>query len=242
MITFKKDYYADVRIEDRFSTEIKFLNGKLGESKARVEKRAFLRVYDGEMWYYSATTDPEHIQKALDELYQVAKPNPDIENDPVVKKFERNIDRIESFKSNSVRDIPMSEKTEVIKALVPEVTPGGCTAMNLGKYLDRNSVYEFKSSLGADIHYDYQTCGVVLVREMVEGEKKFSAMWQEGDTDFEKLKAKTPEAAGSFKEQEEFMRGPVPVEEGDYPVVRSFSLTDPSVTSPNPTSCCPTKA
>lgn len=221
MITFKKDYYADVRIEDRFSTEIKFLNGKLGESKARVEKRAFLRVYDGEMWYYSATTDPEHIQKALDELYQVAKPNPDIENDPVVKKFERNIDRIESFKSNSVRDIPISEKTEVIKALVPEVTPGGCTAMNLGKYLDRNSVYEFKSSLGADIHYDYQTCGVVLVREMVEGEKKFSAMWQEGDTDFEKLKAKTPEAAGSFKEQEEFMQGSVPVEEGDYPVVLS---------------------
>lgn len=221
MITFKKDYYADVRIEDRFSTEIKFLNGKLGESKARLEKRAFLRVYDGEMWYYSSTTDSEHIQKTLDELYEVAKPNPDIENNPVVKKFERNVDHIEGFKNNSVRNIPISEKTDIIKKLVPAVSSDDCTKMTMGKYLDRNSVYEFISSLGADISYDYQTCGVVVLRDMVEGEKKFTAMWQEGDTDFGKLKEKTAQAEESFKEQAEFMRRSVPVEEGDYPVVLS---------------------
>lgn len=221
MINFKKDFYADVRIEDRFSTDVRFLNGKLSESKERLEKRAFLRVYDGKMWYYSSTTDTEHIQKALDELYEVAEPNPDIENDPVVKRFERNKDHLGSFKDNSVRNISISEKTELLKSLAPVTSMEECMSMPIGKYLDRNSLYEFKSSLGADISYDYQTCGVVLFCDMVEGEKKFSAMWQEGDTDFNSLKTKTESAESEFKEQVEFMRNSVPVEEGDYPVVLS---------------------
>lgn len=221
MINFKKDFYADVRIEDRFSTDVRFLNGKLSESKERLEKRAFLRVYDGKMWYYSSTTDTEHIQKALDELYEVAESNPDIENDPVVKRFERNKDHLGSFKDNSVRNISISEKTELLKSLAPVTSMEECMSMPIGKYLDRNSLYEFKSSLGADISYDYQTCGVVLFCDMVEGEKKFSAMWQEGDTDFNSLKTKTESAESEFKEQVEFMRNSVPVEEGDYPVVLS---------------------
>ncbi len=46
-------------------------------------------------------------------------------------------------------------------------------------------------------------------------------MWQEGDTDFNSLKTKTESAENEFKEQVEFMRNSVPVEEGDYPVVLS---------------------
>lgn len=221
MINFKKGCYADIRIEDRFSTEIKFLNGKLSESKERLEKRAFLRVYDGKMWYYSSTTDTEHIQKAMDELYEVAEPNSDIENDPVVKRFERNVDHIENFKGNSVRNISIGDKTQLLKSFAPATSLDECMTMPIGKYLDRNSIYQFKSSLGADISYDYQTCGIVLFCDMVEGEKKFGAMWQEGGTDFNFLKSKTKDAENAFKEQIEFMRNSVPVEEGDYPVVLS---------------------
>lgn len=221
MIEFKKDYYADVRIEDRFGTEIKFLNGNLGESKERRESRAFVRVYDGEMWYYAATTDLEHIQKTLDGLYEVAKANADIESDPVVKKFERNRDHLESFKDNSVRNIGSSEKTELLRSLLPILGSDPCMAMSMAKYMDRNSRYEFCSSLGADISYDYQTCGIMLYCDMVEGEKKFSAFWQQGETDFNKLRDLTSEAEEAFKEQVTFMRNSVPVEEGDYPVVLS---------------------
>ena len=44
MITFKKDFYADVRTEDRFATVIQLLNGVLQESRVRRETRAFIRV------------------------------------------------------------------------------------------------------------------------------------------------------------------------------------------------------
>lgn len=221
MIDFRKDFYADVRIEDRFTTEVSFFNGSLKESKERREVRAFLRVYDGKMWYYSSTTDTEHIREALDELYSVAIPDADIEKDPVVKRFEINKDHLESFKENSVRNIPISEKTELIRAFLPILSSDPCMSMPMGKYLDRNSLYKFYSSLGADICYDYQTCGIVLFCSMVENEKKLSAMWQHGDTDFRNLRGLFAEAEDAFKEQAEFMRNSVPVEAGDYPVVLS---------------------
>ncbi|MCM1298286.1 MAG: TldD/PmbA family protein [Firmicutes bacterium] len=219
MINFKQDYYADVRIENRFSTQIRFLEGKLTESKERREERTFVRVFDGEMWYYASTTDTSHIQKTLDGLYAVAKPNPEIKEDPVVKRFEVNRTRLETFKNNSVRDISLSEKTRLIQSYLPVIAAESFMSMPMGAYLDRNSLYSFYSSLGADISYDYQTCGVVLSCSMVEGEKKLNARWQKGETDYNALTALHGEAKRDFAEQAEFMRSSVPVEQGDYPVV-----------------------
>lgn len=220
-IKFNKEYYADVRIEDRFSTCVGFLNGNLGESKERKEVRAFIRVYDGEMWYYASTTDVNSVQQTLEELYEVAKPNPDIEKNPVVKRLERNTDHIESFKNNSVRNIPITEKTRLLRSFLSILSTDPCMTMAMGRYLDRNSHYSFRSSIGSDISYDYQTCGLALVCNMVEGDKKFQAVWQQGDVDFSKLSQAFDEAKASFEEQAKFMRESEPVEAGDYPVVLS---------------------
>lgn len=221
MTEFKKDYYADVRVEDRFSTTVKFLNGDLKESKVRREKRAFIRVYDGEMWYYASTTDVNNVQNTLEELYSVAKSNPDIENSPIVKKFQRNKAHLESFKNNSVRDISLEEKTKLIRAMLPVVSSDSCMTMPMGMYLDRSSKFTFNSSLGADISYDYQTCGIVLRCVMTEGDKKLPGNWQYAGTDFEKLKTLKDIADKAFKEQTEFMRLSVQCEQGDFPVVLS---------------------
>ncbi|MBD5082003.1 MAG: TldD/PmbA family protein [Ruminococcaceae bacterium] len=221
MTEFKKDYYADVRIEDRASTTVEFLNGDLKESKVRREKRAFIRVYDGNMWYYASTTDVNHIQSTLEELYSVAKPNPDIENNPIVKKFQRNKAHLETFKNNSVRDISLEEKTELLKFMLPAASSDSCMTMPLGRYLDRSSLFSFCSSLGADISYDYQTCGVVLRCDMVEGDKKLSGNWQQGETDFGMLKSYKDDADKALKEQAEYMRNSVACDQGDFPVVLS---------------------
>ncbi len=219
MINFKQEYYADVRIENRFSTNISLLDGKLVESKERREERAFVRVFDGEMWYYASTTDTSHIQKTLDDLYAVAKPNKDIKDNPVVKRFEVNKAHLDTFKNNSVRDIPLSEKTKLIKSYLPVITAESFMSMPMAAYIDRNSKFSFYSSLGADISYDYQTCGVVLSCSMVEGEKKLNARWQKGETDYKNLTSLHDEAKQDFTEQAEFMRNSVQVTEGDYPVV-----------------------
>lgn len=219
MIEFKQDCYADVRIENRFSTNVSFIDGRMNESKVRREERAFVRVFDGEMWYYASTTDTENIQKTLNELYSVAKSNPDIKDNPVVKRLEKNKAHLETFRNNSVRDIPISDKIELIRSLLPAVSSESFMSMPMGRYLDRNSRFRFYSSLGADISYDYQTCGIVLSCSMVEGEKKLSARWQKGVTDYKELTHIYAEAEKEFAEQAEFMRNSSAVEAGKYPVV-----------------------
>lgn len=221
MVKFRENFYADVRIEDRSRTVIQYQDGNLQEFKTPVEVRAFLRVYDGKMWYYASVTDVAHVQKTLDRLYDAASPNPDIEKDPIVSKLERNRDRKFIFEDHSVRSIPVEEKQALLQSYLPLLSEDSACAMPIGIYLDRNSVFTFQSSLGADITYDYQTCGLSLRCSMAEGEKKFSAAWQQGCTRFEELKDLTDEIRASMREQAAFMRESVPVVPGKYPVVLS---------------------
>lgn len=148
MIQFRDGFYADIRTEDRFRTVISYKAGALEEMLTRVERRAFLRVYDGKLWYYASVTDLDHIQKTLDGLYAAATPNKDILSDPIVGRFERNRDTLMSFTDCSVRDIPASEKQALLLSYLPLLTEDSCVTMPQGLYLDRNSVYHFVSSLG----------------------------------------------------------------------------------------------
>lgn len=221
MIQFRDGFYADIRTEDRFRTVISYKTGVLEEMLTRVERRAFLRVYDGKLWYYASVTDLDHIQKTLDGLYAAATPNKDILSDPIVGRFERNRDTVMSFTGCSVRDIPASEKQALLLSYLPLLTEDSCVTMPEGLYLDRNSVYHFVSSLGADITYDYQTCGVSFSCSMAEGDKKFSGHWQKGGTRLDELKNLEPTIRAAIAEQTSFMRNSVPVTPGNYPVVLS---------------------
>ena len=221
MIEFRKDFYADVRTEDRSRTTISYKAGVLEEMKTREERRAFLRVYDGRMWYYASVTDLAHLQKTLDGLYAAATPNGEILNDPVVRRFECNRDSRMQFTNASVRNVPAEEKQALLRSYLPLLTEDACVTMPEGSYVDRSSVFHFQSSLGADITYDYQTCGLSFYCSMTEGEKKFSGHWQKGAIRFDELKGLTEEIRSAVAEQTAFMRNSVPVEPGKYPVVLS---------------------
>ena len=221
MIQFRDGFYADVRTEDRSRTTISYKVGVLEEMKTRVERRAFLRVYDGKMWYYASVTDLAHLQKTLDGLYAAATPNDGILEDPVVRRFERNRDTVMNFADCSVREIPSKDKQALLLSYLPLLTEDTCVTMPQGLYLDRNSLFHFQSSLGADITYDYQTCGLSFSCSMTEGEKKFSGVWQKGVTRFDELKGLEAEIRDAVAEQASFMRNSVPVTPGKYPVVLS---------------------
>ena len=221
MIQFRDGFYADVRTEDRSRTTISYQAGILLEMKTRVERRAFLRVYDGKLWYYAAVTNLSDLQKTLDGLYDAATPNEKILDDPIVRRFERNRDTVMGFAECSVRDISAKEKQALLLSYLPLLSEDGCVTMPQGTYLDRNSLYHFQSSLGADITYDYQTCGLSLSFSMAERERKFSGHWQKGATRFDELTGLDEEIRAAVAEQAAFMRSSVPVTPGKYPVVLS---------------------
>lgn len=221
MIQFREGFYADVRMEDRFRTMITYRAGNPEQMLERKETRAFLRVYDGKLWYYASVTDMAHLQKTLDSLYEAATPNAGILSDPVVCRFERNRDKCLRFTDRSVRDVTLEEKRALLERYLPLLQEDKCCVMPGGGYLDRNSLFRFYSSLGAELEYDYQTCGITVFCSMVEGEKKFRANWQCGRTEFSALTDFEKEIRASIAEQADFMRNSVPVVAGNYPVVLS---------------------
>lgn len=221
MIQFRDGFYADVRIEDRSRTVIRYKAGALEEMRNRLEKQAFVRVYDGRLWYYASVTDVDHLQKTLDGLYAAATANPDIADDPIVRRFERNRDKLSSFADCSVRDILLKEKQALLFSYLPILTEDACVTLPEGKYLDRNSRFRFLSSLGADVEFDYQTCGLAFNFSMAEGEKKFSGRWQKGGTRFDELQDVGETLRAAVREQAYFLRNSVPVEPGSWPVVLS---------------------
>ena len=225
MIQFRDGYYADIRIEDRSHTEVSYKAGILEEMKTSEERQAFLRVYDGKLWYYASVTDINHLQETLDGLYAAATENPDILEDPIVRRFERNRDTISNFNSRSVRDIPLKEKQQLLLSYLPLLTEDSCVTMPTGLYLDRSSLFRFQSSLGADISYDYQTCGLVFSCSMVEGEKKYTGSWEKGGTVFDDMRGLEAEIRAAVAEQTFFLRNSVPAEPGKFPVVLSPEVT-----------------
>ena len=146
MYNFKQNFYADVRVEDRFTTTIAYTNGFLKEIKERNEKRAFIRVFDGKMWYFASTTDLSDVQNKLDGLYAQAKPNEKINNTRIVRKFEVNNDVKMVFALNSVRNIDITEKKALLESYLPLVSSSPLMSMPNGTYVDRNSIFEFSSS------------------------------------------------------------------------------------------------
>ena len=222
MLKFRQGYYADVRVEERFDTHIAIRNGTLEECKDATVRRAFLRVYDGEMWYYASTSDVENLQRELDGLYAAAKPDADVSGDPVVRAFEVNKDECLRFSDCSVKDVPLGEKTAFLRAAA-DMAAGDEVKMVNARYLDRHSEYEFYSSKGAQLRYDFQTCGVSISFAFAEGENSLQNAYQCAEVRYDALKSKvTAQEIGAFlAENTDFLKRAKPVEAGEYPVVLS---------------------
>lgn len=121
MLNFRKDLYADVRIEDRFTTSIRYRDGALEECKETTKKKAFLRVFDGNMWYYASTYKVDDLQGELDRLYESATPNKDIEAHPVVKRFQANTDEKMLFAGKSVKKYRLPKSRSCSKRASPSL-------------------------------------------------------------------------------------------------------------------------
>ncbi len=218
MVRFRQGFYADVRIEERFSTSVRYMNGALEESKSSTVKKAFIRVFDGTMWYYASTYKLDDIQSELDALYANATPNLKIYEHPIVKNFQVHNKKLTSFAGECVKDVPMSDKhkllTDAFDALKSEYVK-----MTVARYVDRYSVYEFISSKGSDIKYDFQLCGVIFGVALADGENTFDNALQRSGYKFSQLKVSEEEVKGMVDESINYLLNAKPVQPGVYPVI-----------------------
>ncbi|MCH5156675.1 MAG: TldD/PmbA family protein [Clostridiales bacterium] len=224
MYKFRKDFYADVRIEDRFSTHIKLQNGDLHEAKETNEKKAFIRVFDGNMWYYTSTDNLSTIQSLLDELYSYATPDKDISKNPIVAKYQVNRDKLLVFTRKCIKKVPLADKIALIQETSERMQSELCNFKS-AQYIDRYSVYNFYSSKGANITYDFQTCGVAYSLAFAHGEEKMREQLSKSRTSFADLTYTDAEITEFINRCEDFIQNAKPVKAGSYPVVLAPIVT-----------------
>jgi len=218
---FHEDLYTDVRIENVFVTNITFTLGKISEYKIRNYKAAFVRIYDGKRWFYSSTSQVGQIQEEIDKLSRMAEPNPCINQDAIIKKFEVNKGQFISFKDNDISKVPEEDKLNLLKDMFPVITESSYIKSWTARYIDCRKVKEFYSSRGADIKYDTQRCGISIGFAMSHGDKKLQESFQKGSDNFRDLLNQKENLKKHISECEYFLLNSRPVEKGIYTVVLS---------------------
>ncbi|MDO5725254.1 MAG: TldD/PmbA family protein [Tissierellia bacterium] len=221
MLEFRKDFYADLRIEYDFETEIIFLDGELNQNKYGVKIGAFIRVFDGEMWYYSSTTDVENLNSHLKKLYKLGKPNKNILENPIVKNFEIHKGEFLKFKDSTVQNIKNEKKISLLKDYLKVYDDFPEILSHKDYYKDKYKMTHFVSSLGSDLKHDTQFLNLVFTHNVNLGEAPFNGMVTLSGRNIEELKNRKQEIISEFREDIEYAKNAVKVNPGKYTCVLS---------------------
>ena len=88
-------------------------------------------------------------------------------------------------------------------------------------YQDRNSRYEFYSSKGADIKYDYQMCGILAVGVLAAPDDFVQAVYQLAKPYFDEIKGFEADIEKKMADADNFVQNAKPCKKGKYPVILS---------------------
>lgn len=218
---FPTGLFTDVRYESVFSTTITFENGILKQNKTSLEKGVFIRVFDGRRWYYSATTDPDGVQQEIDALAALAAPNPDILNDPVVKRLEVNRDVCLRYQDTDVSNIGNADKAAVLAEYLPVVQTLDDVQMSRVSYFDTHTEKHILSSLGTDVTFDYQRASIHMAYTFGCGGVPFSNSQHEYRETFDEVKNLQNSFRDRLAADWQYAHNAVAVEPGVYTCILS---------------------
>jgi len=222
MYSFPDNLYSDVRVEDVSKSDIIVTLGRTDNMKEQKYVAAFIRVFDGERWYYSSTTNLDSVQEELDRLASLAKRNPAIEENRIVRKFEVNKGSYLSYeKDEDFSRVSLREKYDLLSSYFPLIGESELVKFWRGQYIDQRVVKSFFSSKGADLTFDYQRVGFRLLYQMVCGEEQFMDRFDLAGNTLDVIKDLHKEVGQTVKTSEDFIKNAKPVTPGKYPVILS---------------------
>lgn len=221
MYRFPEGLYSDVRIEEVFKSDIALTMGRLDNMKEQRYRAAFLRVFDGSRWYYSATTDVSAIESELSRLADLADPSGDTLRNEVLEKFEVNTGTFLKFQERDLSLETLETKLELLENYSSAARENELIKFWKAQYTDQKTVKRFYSSKGAELTFDYQKAGFRLSYQMVNGQEQFGDRFDTAANDFDSLRGLESELRERVGTSEHFIRNCRPVEPGKYTVVLS---------------------
>ena len=225
MYQFPEGFYTDVREETVHATTITIENGVLKENKTKKEQGVTIRLYDGRRWYISSTTESGKVQQEIDSLAGMAIFCPNIEDDPVVKKYEINQEVQLRYKDCDVSLVPNAWKLAVAEQYADCLK--ACEKIPRWKvyYVDNHTRKHIVSSKGCDVTFDTQNCCVAPRYVLMKDEKPFYGRKDIYRMKFEELKGHEKELEELTREDLDYNENAVPVEPGEYTCIFSPAVT-----------------
>lgn len=225
MYQFPEGFYTDVREETVHATTITIENGVLKENKTKKEQGVIIRLYDGRRWYISSTTESGKVQQEIDSLAGMAVFCPNIEDDPVVKKYEINQEVQLRYKDCDVSLVPNAWKLAVAEQYADYLK--ACEKIPRWKvyYVDNHTRKHIVSSKGCDVTFDTQNCCVAPRYVLMKDEKPFYGRKDIYRMKFEELKGHEKELEELIREDLDYNENAVPVEPGEYTCIFSPAVT-----------------
>lgn len=221
MYDFPDRLYCDVRVEDVFETHIGYTYDRIDEARERTYRAAFVRVFDGERWYFAATTDVSGVQAEINRLAGYAHPNGGIDRHPVVARLGAESGASLRFERDRVSAIDLGRKDDLLRAHFALFSHKELASWS-PLYRDAYVRKSFVSSKGAQLEWDYQRTGIAIGFNLSDGkEKQFSEAFQAGGNQFGELAGHTEACRDRLQRGVEFLHKAEPVTGGEYPMVLS---------------------
>ena len=228
---FPKDLYTDVRIEDSKTACYSMQNDDVLANNETYIKGAMIRVFDGNLWYTAQTNDidTKSIQKKIDELAAIAKPNKNILENPIVKNFSVNKATILKFQGkNSLRNLTLKDREDIVKSYRKKCIDKKIEEIkvNYANFFYRSLVKEIYTSKGTEIIQDGQRCCLNMWFEITgrEGVTYGGGKQLWGFT-FKEIKNKEAEIIEARDRAVDFAKNNVPVVPGEYVCVLAPTVT-----------------
>ncbi len=221
MYNFPDKLYTDVRIEEVYETLVAYTFDTLDQARERRYRAAFVRIYDGDRWYYAATTNPDEVQSEINRLAGYATPNDGVARDPVVACLTADQNDQEDFASARVDRIDLAEKDDALRSHFAPFQDGSVASWS-PFYKDGYVRKSFFSSKGARLSWDYQKAGLGVGFSLAgEGDRRFSEAYQNGATRFEDIVGHEDDSRLRLERAKAFMGEADPLGEATLPMVLS---------------------
>lgn len=221
MFRFPENFYSDVRIERVYRSHIRIEMGRLEEVKEKNDSGAFIRLFDGQRWFYSSTTDLAGINEELAGLAALARPDKEILSHPMVTRMQKNTGVHCSFTAGSVKDVTLKEKIRLNESYAALVAEDKQISHWSASYSDAHIIKEFYSSIGGDLKFDTQTAGLRLGFRFGSGPNVFSETWCKAQSHFAELGNLHQEAREYVDKARQFFLHAEKIPGGNYTVVLS---------------------
>ena len=228
MYRFPDGLYTDVRTEDSSHITVAVMNGEVRTDTQLSRKGAFVRVWDGVLWYTCSTDMPENIQQEIDRLAGLAKNRLPAGGDAYVRALEVHRDKAMAYRGDkslrlveprAVRDLVEHYRQACFTRDVPELKQYqiSCAVNAVSK--------RFVSSLGSDIETDTQRCRLNASCQLVIKGWPVGAYKGFQKASFEELSGHEQEILSEIDRYIDYGNNAVDAEPGEYVTILAPVVT-----------------